>query len=245
MKKAVFSYGLMLCTLCRSVLQADSYPYSSPEALLAFESHQIACTDPKNYALLSERYLDRAETYLICSEYSLAFDDFYNAYKIAVDYVYTTENISEKFRSLFGIALCYAAYDDMDAFHKTTEELAKLLKSAKCCAQSDCVREPTLYLASDSNKNVPIHGPDRISISDCLEFVDGTVNKCRYLIECVPKAEAQVILNIMIDGLAQEAKTCCRKGGIWKACLQPLVNKWYLWNQKWKLFSIPPDPAWD
>jgi len=45
----------------------------------------------------------------------------------------------------------------------------------------------------------------------------------------------------LIDQLAETAKNCCWAGGLWKGCLQKLVNKLHYW----KVFGIPADPAWD
>lgn len=82
-------------------------------------------------------------------------------------------------------------------------------------------------------------------MKECLERVGNTVSMSKKLIAFVKRKEVVFLLTTLIDGLEERASRCCRAGGLWKACLQPLVNKWHLWNQKWKVFGIPPDPAWD
>lgn len=208
---------------------------------MAFETIQILRTHPEHYELLSERYLDRAETNLLRGEYDLALRDFDTASRIADGYVEEEFNRALLFRACFGKVILYGAQDMMDQFYESLDLLNHLLASCTCCFQEN----NSIRLVSTTNGNQPIYGPDRISVQECIEFAEGTVEKCRYLIQCVPKRETRVILNILIDGLNKQAIACCKAGGIWKACLQPLVNKWYLWNQKWKLFSIPPDPTWD
>jgi hypothetical protein len=61
------------------------------------------------------------------------------------------------------------------------------------------------------------------------------------LIQLVQKKEIRIIAKLLIDSMVNSANNCCRSGGLWKACLQPLVNKW----KDWQMFGIPPDPAWD
>ena len=46
------------------------------------------------------------------------------------------------------------------------------------------------------------------------------------------------------SGYRKLCSDCLKKGcniSLWKACLKPLIDKWY----KWKTFGIPADPSWD
>lgn len=61
----------------------------------------------------------------------------------------------------------------------------------------------------------------------------------------VKSPATQLVLRRVIDDLANQARQCCWRGGVWKGCIQKLANKFHIWNQKWKAFGIPPDPAWD
>jgi len=57
--------------------------FMSPEELIAFETIQILRTASDNYAVLSERHLSRAESYLLHGDYELAVADFQKGYAIA------------------------------------------------------------------------------------------------------------------------------------------------------------------
>jgi len=92
--------------------------------------------------------------------------------------------------------------------------------------------------------NQPILGPSRISITECVDRVNGVQNAAKLLI-IKARGEIQYMLHMLIDDLSDKARFCCRKGGIWKECLQPIINKWHIWNEKWQIFGIPPDPSWD
>jgi hypothetical protein len=48
-------------------------------------------------------------------------------------------------------------------------------------------------------------------------------------------------LDLFIDGMGIKAKNCCRAGGFWQQCVDPMVKV----AEKWKLFGIPSDPYWD
>lgn len=92
--------------------------------------------------------------------------------------------------------------------------------------------------------DAPIFGPDKISVNDCIDLIDNTVGYCKLLI-CRSPPPARATLSFVIDQIAKEGRKCCYVGGVWKGCFQPLANKYHEWNQKWKVFGIPPDPAWD
>lgn len=65
------------------------------------------------------------------------------------------------------------------------------------------------------------------------------------LINALPKNAAKIALGSIIAILEQKALDCCVAGGLWKACVGPLAEKFNNWNQKWKVLRIPPDPAFD
>lgn len=132
-----------------------------------------------------------------------------------------------------------------DEFDIAVTSMRGILHSYRCY----CSPDTTSITAGNGLQrlygNKPIYGPDKVSKAQCEQNVRGTTNACRYLITLVKKASAQVILNILVDDLERQALNCCWAGGIWKACLGPIVDKWQLWNSKWIDFGIPPDPAWD
>jgi hypothetical protein len=74
-----------------------------------------------------------------------------------------------------------------------------------------------------------------------LERVRKTKEAVLILIATVKRAEIQALAINFINGLADQAAHCCRIGGLWKGCLQKLVNKLHYW----KILGVPADPAWD
>jgi hypothetical protein len=89
-----------------------------------------------------------------------------------------------------------------------------------------------------------IYGPDQVSVKDCIDFINNTIDLAKLLISKSPSS-FRGILTFTIEQLGRQARNCCLSGGLWKGCVQTLCNKYHQWNQKWKLFGIPPDPAWD
>jgi hypothetical protein len=136
--------------------------------------------------------------------------------------------------------------DRLDQFHAVVDAIKEFLDVHKCAG---CLEKHTdlcshYEIISEKLSDRPILGPDRISIEECIERAQGTANYAKIIIG-FSKSRAQFILNTLIDDLTGRAIQCCMAGGLWKTCIQPLVNKWYQWNEKWKIFGIPPDPAWD
>jgi len=156
------------------------------------------------------------------------------------------EKIPLLFRALFGLAVIYGCNDMSDECYAAVGSLQSILDSYQCIGYS-AIGQPVgvVLLANTASVQRPIYGPDRVSVRDCIDFAQSTARQCRYLIDLVPKNSLRMTLHILIDGLEKSSIDCCKEGGIWKACLQPLTNKWYQWNQKWTIFGIPPDPAWD
>lgn len=74
-----------------------------------------------------------------------------------------------------------------------------------------------------------------------FKTVENTVDALLPLISAVKKTEVRVLATMVINGLGDQASRCCRAGGLWKGCLQKLVNKLHYW----RMLGIPADPAWD
>jgi tetratricopeptide (TPR) repeat protein len=189
---------------------------------------------------LAEAYVDLGESYLLNEQYELALESLSLGYEIAQNYVDREKSMFP--RALIGLAITYANLGRLEEAYFVIENMENQLKKLYC---RDCrIEEEESYLLIDSEAP-PLIGPDRISIGECVNRVVGTARRSRELISFVKKPEVQFILNNIIGDLEDRANRCCHAGGVWKACLGPLVNKWYKWNEKWKLFKIPPDPAWD
>jgi hypothetical protein len=222
--------------------------FSSFEELIVYETTQISELSSSSYEDLADAYMNRGESYLLSDHYELALEDFQNGHESAGLCSSKTKS-TLLLRSLFGMLFSYGMMGKMNELYFIEGEIRKIFNNFDCKRvgkKSDLSRS-RLHLehslaAKDSEK--PILGPDRISIDDCIDRAQKTAKASRILILKAPLS-VQTILNILIDDLQDRAIYCCLSGGIWKACLRPILNKWQLWNEKWKTFGIPPDPAWD
>jgi len=167
------------------------------------------------------------------------------------------EKIYFSFNALFGSMIAYFNDNRENDGWNHYQILKKILDDITCqdcqkklgCSylpQWDCFssRKQKRKHLSGMVGAVEITGPDQISIRDCLARVE-TIEKLAKELVSFAKQPFQSTLNILIDDLARRATRCCWAGGLWKGCLQPLADKWYKWDQKWKLFHIPPDPVND
>jgi hypothetical protein len=258
--KSNFMLVILLSVLSISSLysqkQVNYNAFDSIEEVIEFESNFIEYIPNDSSMELSEAYANRGESFLLCNRFAEALDDFQKSYDFAI-IVKNAKILSQLiFRSLFGQAIAYANLNMPQAIEPITHELLLITRSMQCndcggqeeskaipCAINAFSNRFSIITCA-SNSDVQIYGPDEISIEDCIDMVNNTANLSKILISKAPST-ARAVLTVCIDRLAGEARKCCRAGGLWKACFQPLANKYHQWNQKWKVFGIPPDPAWD
>jgi hypothetical protein len=213
---------------------------------IAAESLNIQYASPYDYNTLSNLHASRGEDYLILGEDQKALEDFLLSYEYALNCIEEENHLS--FRPLFGAFLVHVRLENLESVQEIYVHLQSILKNASCCKNaasssylgkrySKGIDIPVQYCNSDW----PILGPERIPINDCLDNVDGTVKALKVLIAVVRKTEIRAMAYALIDQLAETAKNCCWAGGLWKGCLQKLVNKLHYW----KVFGIPANPAWD
>ncbi len=203
---------------------------------------------------LASLYIDRGESYLVVGQNKKAFDDFQRAYHYTKNSFNQDEATSLTFRSLLGAFLVFVRMENLPAVETFGVELQKIIKNYSCEA---CYKKSNNFgseqlqpyrhthvltrLISTDQPDWPILGPDEISKRDCLERVETTERALYLLIAAVKKSEVRAIATTIIKALADQAASCCRAGGLWKGCLQKLVNKLHYW----KVLGIPADPAWD
>lgn len=79
----------------------------------------------------------------------------------------------------------------------------------------------------------------------CDEFCENTVRNTAIFLKGMCNAVTDIgiktVLYFFIDGLGDKAMRCCKTGGFWRECVEPMRAT----AEKWKLFGIPSDPAWD
>ena len=90
-------------------------------------------------------------------------------------------------------------------------------------------QESTLYKVDNRYEagGKEIFGENEISIEDCIKRTENTVNAIKDILALTsvsPKWKAAFIASLYL--LEDKAISCCRAGGVWKACLQPLLEKW-------------------
>lgn len=129
-------------------------------------------------------------------------------------------------------------------FYCAVEEMQKEF-AFNCCPSCRKIDDHEHFIELTASSSCRPEGPDKISVQECLDRVHGTANRMYDLIAFAPKVEVQFLLRNIVKELACQAADCCMAGGLWKACLGPLLNKWCKWNEKYRVFGIPPDPAWD
>lgn len=123
------------------------------------------------------------------------------------------------------------------------------LKTAPACSNTHLAtgfRINTPYKADVSSLvlcSAPkIQGPDQEPCPGwCTEIVLSIGVLMANIANKAPNPGAKTTIAI----LQHRALECYAAGGLWKACVGPLAEKWQAWNHKWKVLHIPPDPAWD
>jgi hypothetical protein len=209
------------------------------------ESESISKTS--DHEKLADLHLSRGESYLILGMDQEALEDFQMGYQYA-QYTHPKNQIELTFRSMMGAFLVFVRAENLSAAETLGTDLLGILKSYDCDQCPSTLRnfsstsKVTSFIHLTSNRpDWPILGPDQIPMHDCLERVETTKDALIILITAIKKTEVRFLAMSVINALADQATNCCYKGGVWKGCLQPLVNKLHYW----KLLGIPADPAWD
>lgn len=114
-----------------------------------------------------------------------------------------------------------------------------------CCSlnSNHCFPVNTHDKMLESKSAWPENKP--MSTWECEQTVKNTAFAMECLATKIPQNSIKLLAIKGIDEMKEAALNCCYRGGLWSACLKPMAEKFHQWNQKWKLFGIPPDPAWD
>ncbi len=135
-------------------------------------------------------------------------------------------------RALWGRAWVYAFQGNVEELANDLRAIISLYKLSERC---DCGHEfiPLTY-----------HHKDFVFVL-CDDFCERTIDNMSSFMKAmcaiIPKKEAKVVFYLFIDGLSKKAVDCCRAGGFWRECVDPMVKI----AEKWKFFGIPADPYWD
>jgi hypothetical protein len=223
------------------------------EDLIVTESSTI--THSKSLEGKLNGIISRAESYLLCGDNQKAISDYETA-SFLIDNLeqFSEDKIYFSFRSSFGLMIAYVNENMEDRGWECYNLLKTTLDTLPCGDQTskhDSFDSELLFSLSKGEDldaifvNRPIEGPDQIPLQDCLSLVNNTERLCKVLIGYVKSPGAQATLSLLIDSLTDSARRCCLGGGLWKACVGPLLQKWSKWDQRWQMLRIPPDPAND
>lgn len=228
--------GLLIWFLVAAsgVLALDRENFSEIcEKMIVQETEKIQSSDPVLMGTLAEAYASRGESFLLMGDDQSALNDFCSAYAHAVNCPNEQELV---FRSLLGTFLVSVRQEDLETAKDIGLHLQSVIKQSLC---EECESSPSLHFVAQSNW--PIQGEDHIPIYECLDRVEATTDMLYMLIAAVRKTEVRMLAMTVINSLSEQAARCCRAGGLWKGCLQKLVNKLHYW----KVLGIPKDPSWD
>ena len=150
------------------------------------------------------------------------------------------------------IRLCRAFFNcsiSLAALNHEEQALFKIGLLNKILETYQCSNARKINNESYSVRGKPILGEDEISIKECLERTENSKDLALMIIGLAPiPANIKIALTSALMITVNRAKNCCRLGGVWKACLQPLLQKWWdlkMWEQEWERnFQIGP-PCWD
>lgn len=206
------------------------------------ETEKIQQITPNESCILADAYASRGESYLLLGYYEEALEDF----QIAYEKVYELNNHEARLcalRTLIDQFFAYALAGDEEKPQTLFDQIIPLLRDCSCCTKQAVYSTEELIIkkcSSQHEPDYPVLGPDHVSIEECIGYVKGSVKQLKLLCGAVPKTPARVLALALIDQLGESAMNCCRRGGLWKGCLQKLVNKVHYWH----LLGIPSDPAY-
>ena len=232
----------LLVSLNLSILSSAEVDYSqfnNIEEVIDFETETIANASINDLAALIDSFISRGESYLISGQAELALLDFQKADEL-VHGCFNEERSRLKFKILFGQVVAYSCLDKENAALMVSLQLSEEINSLQC---HGCNHQKAL---SFHQINQPvILGHDQVIPGYCEEVVRGTAEAMRYLASLAKKHSTKMALLATIQALEVKCVKCCATGAFWKSCVTPIIEKWQQWNDKWRFFGVPPDPAWD
>lgn len=167
----------------------------------------------------------RIDQLLDLGENKLFNGEFYEAYhylSLAIDQCTSTPQQELRLcRALFSRALSNGALNSDEEAIADIHRLTNIFKSFRCEQVKNS--NENIYKVKDK----PLLGPDEIALEDCVKIVDNTEDYIKDILAFAPiNTKCKVALVAAIHYAANEARNCCYAGGVWKACLQPLLTKW-------------------
>ena len=200
----IFTLFLLQILVCAAVACEDTT-----------EVHYPQVTDYDEWNI--EDLLDRGEDCLLNGNHESAEEIFSEA----TEHCYRKEK--QEIRVCRGLLARSLARASMGIEIEAIQDLQALQKQIEAFKCSNVSSNSEEYTAGGK----PILGEDRISIENCIKRTENTVNYIKDILALAPiSSKWKVTFITTLYVLEDRAIQCCRAGGIWKACLQPLLDKW-------------------
>lgn len=162
--------------------------------------------------------LEQGEQYFIAKDFSKAEENLSEAISLCRNF---GEQDIRLFRGLLDRSLVNACLGFEDLSIRDLRDLETSIDIFHCGYGSGSSKEE--YYAGGK----PILGEDQITIAECIERAETTISYFKDLLTIAPVSfKWQTTFLSSLHLLELKAKECCRSGGVWKACLEPLLNKW-------------------
>jgi len=162
--------------------------------------------------------LDKGEKCLLKRNHELAIEIFSEA----IELCFKKEKQEIRLcRGLIDRSIARASIGDETEAIQDLRLLQKQIETFKCTNATAEFEEE--FTAGGK----PILGDDLISIEDCVKRTENTVSYIKDILALAPvKAKWKAAFISTLYLMEDQAIQCCRAGGVWKACLQPLLEKW-------------------
>lgn len=164
------------------------------------------------------------------------------------DFDFVIERKSSISDELYGLALwgrvfCHAYLGELHQVEEDIRLLNRFFIERKCA----CERSHDFYwqtrqdLVHQTSVVIYANPDEKISQHECIARVVGTANSLKAMCAAITRSDIQYLLIKVIEAMEELGIRCCENGTFWTTCVTPLIEK----LQKWKVFGIPADPAWD
>lgn len=240
---------LLMVSLCLTTcLYCVHENFQSIEEVISKETDAIKLIPNSAHEELASMHTARGESYILIKQHERAIEDFENA----LFHAEYSNNLHLKweiaFRAIFGKMVSFDQLAMQEQAEFAIKQLNILIDYFGCSYELEDIQ---LALARVPSANDFFVIPVEVDPNEpqpawwCEKTVLNIMAVLRGIIINIRTASVQATATALVNKLEKKAISCCYAGGLWSACLKRLSDKFHQWNQKWKLYGIPPDPSWD
>lgn len=211
---------------CSVVQSAFSYDYNNAQQFF-LDNSSIELSD-------IQICLDTGECYLASGQFDKAIDCLEQGYELNLNTEISSFQEELGLRFLFAMMLAYVCSNEELIALNISDHLQNLLDRREC---TECYR---IHTCKDEEYVI---GPNKEPYDGwCREVVNTTGAALKGVVRGSPlHLAAKESIIFTIDKFQEQARNCCARGGLWKACVGPLARKLH----EWKMLGVPADPMWD